>query len=194
MSPILDSIGSVKSYGWGAIPLPPGAYEPIASATGTGSSGTITFSSIPSTYTSLQVRITAKDTNVAATIDSIRTRLNNDSGTNYARHGINADDSTLTAFGNTPQNSIAFDCIAQGNTAANIVGAAIVDFHDYTSTTRNKTVRFIGGGNLNGSGNSRLSVGSGLWLNTAAITRIDFLAVASFSTQTTISLYGIKGA
>lgn len=175
-------------------PYKPGVYESIASTTGTGASGTITFSSIPSTYVALQVRITARDTNAAATIDSIRIRLNNDSATNYVRHSLNADDTTLTASGNITQNSISFDCIAQGNTAANIVGAAIVDFHDYASTTRNKTLRFIGGGNLNGSGSSRLNVGSGLWLNTAAVNRIDFLAQAFWSTQTTIALYGIKGA
>jgi hypothetical protein len=35
--------------------VPAGAYESIASATGTGSSATITFSSIPSTYQHLQI-------------------------------------------------------------------------------------------------------------------------------------------
>ena len=44
MSPILESIGSVKGFGWGAL-LSSTAFESIASAVGTGSSGTITFSS-----------------------------------------------------------------------------------------------------------------------------------------------------
>ena len=194
MSPILDSIGSVKSYGWGAIPLPPGAYEPIASATGTGSSNTITFSSIPSTYTSLQVRITVRNTNATTGVDGLLVRFNNDStSSGYEGHSLTVTDPGLAAQAFLSQNHITIQCVPNANNAANIVGAAIIDLHDYTSTTRKKTLRAFSGCNLNGSGTSYLSLSSGLWKNTAAITRIDFVANTGFSTQTQIALYGIKG-
>jgi hypothetical protein len=172
----------------------PPAYESIASATGTGSSGTITFSSISGTYTSLQIRVTVRDTNASTGFGTLTLRLNNDSGTNYTRHNILClDPGVDPAQSAISQNAFRIDCIPNANNAANVVGAAIYDIDDYASTTRNKTIRAFSGGNLNGSGSSVVNITSGLWLNTAAITRIDFLAQASFSTQTTISLYGIRG-
>lgn len=172
-----------------------GAFESIASATGTGSSGTITFSSIPSTYVGLQIRVTVRDTTANTGFGTLTLRLNNDSGTNYTSHNIFCIDPGVEPPQSAiSQNAFRIDCNPNANTAANVVGAAIYDIHDYASTTRNKTIRAFSGGNLNGSGASVINVTSGLYLSTTAITRIDFLATASFSTQTTISLYGIKGA
>ena len=62
----------------------PSSYESIASATGTGSSKTITFSSIPSTYASLQIRING----FTSSSDNWNIRINGDSGTNYTTHYI----------------------------------------------------------------------------------------------------------
>lgn len=175
-------------------PYKPGVYESIASATGTGSSGTITFSSIPSTYASLQLRIISRDTNAATTVEGIKVRFNNDSATNYVRHTLKSDGTTASAVGNITQNGIFIETTPQSNTPANVVGAAIIDIHNYTSTTQNKTLRALAGADLNRTNAGLIGLTSGLWLNTNAITRIDILATASFSTQTQIALYGIRGA
>jgi hypothetical protein len=52
--PILGIISSQIS---GHLFAPSGAYDSIATVSGTGSSGTISFTSIPSTYTHLQIRL-----------------------------------------------------------------------------------------------------------------------------------------
>ena len=57
-------------------------YTPIATTTGTGSSGTITFTSIPSTYTDLRIILNGTETN--ATLYEFDMRYNNDSGNNYS--------------------------------------------------------------------------------------------------------------
>jgi hypothetical protein len=168
-----------------------GAYESIASATGTGSSGTITFSSIPSTYTSLQIRGTCRTTGATqATI-----RFNGDTGANYASHQLYGDGTSAAAGGISGVTSISNGGILAYETsaAANLVGVFVLDVHDYASTTRNKTTRIFSGRDENTAGFLRL--GSGLWTSTAAVTSVTILiSSGNFTNQTTFSLYGIKGA
>ncbi len=172
------------------------SYESIASATGTGSSGVITFSSIPSGYQHLQIRAIMKaDDNNVGTIAFVLT-CNNDTGSNYAYHELRGDGASATAAGSSSQTGLSFTgCVARTDaTQNNMVGAVIVDIQDYVSTTKNKTVRTFGGTDLN-SANGRIRLGSGLWINTSAITTITLTtATGNFTTASTFALYGIKGA
>jgi hypothetical protein len=70
----------------------------------------------------------------------------------------------------------------------------IFDILDYTNTNKYKTVRMLGGVDFNGSG--EVDFMSGLWLNTSAITRIDFLPSyqsTQFQQYSSFALYGIRG-
>jgi len=178
-----------------------GVFESIASATGTGSAGNITFSSIPSTYKHLQIRFTYKDTSTtdwSATNAYVYYRFNSDSGTNYARHYLIGNGSTAIAGSETPGPAILVygSYMSSNATYANMVGVGIIDIHDYASTTKNKTTRHIAGADANGSGttNRTLTLSSALWTNTAAITSITLSpGDAAFATTSTFALYGIKG-
>ena len=170
-----------------------GSFESIQTVTGTGSSGTITFSSIPSTYKHLQVRINARVTgvNIASSM-----RINNDTTGVYARHASWGDGASATAAGSASQTSISWiDFITGSNSTSGMQGVGILDIADYASTTKTKTVRLLGGMDTNnGSDGGLITLQSGLYNLTTAITRLDFLAVASnWATTTTFSLYGIKG-
>ena len=170
----------------------PVAFESIASATGTGSSGTITFSSIPSTYTSLQIRgIMRTDGGTTANII-----LNGDTGSNYASHQLYGDGTAAGAGGVASSTSITNGGIlGYGSAAAaNLVGVFILDIHDYASTTRNKTTRIFTGRDDNSTA-TFLRLGSGLWMSTAAVTSVSIVAASgNFTNQTSFALYGIKGA
>ena len=169
------------------------AYESIATATGTGSSGTITFSSIPSTYTHLQLRMLTRDAFATTGIDYVKLRFNSDSGTNYARHQLKGDGSTATATGAVTLDNILLYGHPLGSNTANVMGTYIVDILDYASTTKNKTVRSLSGCDLNATG--QILVISGLWLNTNAISTITIDAGGTFfTTSSTFALYGIKAA
>ena len=189
MSPILQGLanGSVRGYG-GYLPLgPSGAFESIASATGTGSSGTITFSSIPSTYQSLQIRFFARKTTGT---DRIRLQFNSDTGSNYAWHFLRGD-GAVSAAGGATQTLI--DYCGYGLSTTDIGGVGIIDIHDYASTTRYKTVRTFNAYDLNAAG--ELYISSGLWMSTSAISSITItLQAGNFATTSTFALYGIKGA
>lgn len=175
-----------------------GAFESIATATGTGSSTTITFSSIPSTYKHLQIRGISKDTyTTSATGDYYTIRFNSDTGTNYAAHSLIGNGSTALTRAETSATYIyiANGSMTSGTGLTNIVGTSIVDVHDYASTTKNKTIRALAGGDANlASTNYRVALSSGLWISTSAITSITITCGSTaFATSSTFALYGIKG-
>jgi hypothetical protein len=173
--------------------LESGAYESIATATGTGSSATITFSSIPSTYASLQIRFRCSNTNAGTAWSGLLVRFNSDSGANYTRHALSGQGSSASAAGATAQTSAFMDNVVSRAGNTNTLAVGVIDIHDYASTTKNTTVRAIGGIDLNGSGVINLM--SNLWINTSAVTSISLISEQNnWATSTVFSLYGIKGA
>jgi hypothetical protein len=174
----------------------PPAFESIATATGTGSSATITFSSIPSTYTSLQVRFMAKSTFGSDNANQVRVRFNGDTAANYTFHNVYGDGSTTGTEGAASQTYSQLRFLAP-STSANILGVGIMDVQQYASTSNYKTLRYFGGTDTNGNASivSPAILGSGLWMSTSAITSISFICSAlNWTTDTTFALYGIKGA
>ena len=171
-----------------------GSYESIATATGTGSSGTITFSSIPSTYQHLQVRWIARTATAGDVSFSLNMRFNGDTGANYVRHIMYGDGSTVNVLAGTGESSVQFRASARRDgSTANVMGAAIVDIHDYVSSTKNKTVRSFSGADDNDT-TGEVALCSGLWLNTSAINSITIFSADNLLTSSVFSLYGIKGA
>lgn len=175
----------------------PYAYESIATATATGSETSITFSSIPSTYTSLQVRILGRNSAAATDASFAQMQVNGDTGTNYSLHELWGNGSTVTASGSGSQSYMQYGTIVRNNATSGIFGVSIIDIHDYASTSRNKTFRMFTGNDRNGSG--ILALFSGVWLSTSAITSLTFFPNNVGGTQTFIAgsnfaLYGIKGA
>lgn len=174
---------------------PAGAFESIASATGTGSSNTITFSSIPQTYQHLQIRMINR-TNDSSGL--ILCRINGVTTTTYTRHRLYGDGASALATGTGSIASMFVGWTATDNyNNTNAVGATIMDIHDYSSTTKNKTIRSFTGGNDNDiiATTNYVGLHSGSFLSTNAVTSISIIAaVGSWTTQTQVALYGIKGA
>ena len=166
------------------------SYESIATVTvGSGGSSSVTFSSIPSTYTHLQLRCFAS-TNRGSTAN-MQVRFNSDTGSNYAKHVLYGDGSSAGASASTSQTLISLDRIGGTSTT---FGALVVDVLDYANTNKYKTVRNLGGIDLNGSG--EIDFQSGLWMNTNAISSISLITVdgtINFAQYSSFALYGIKG-
>jgi len=171
-----------------------GSFEPIATVTGNGSATELSFTSIPATYSSLQIRGVS---GVAGAVGFTSLQFNNDSGTNYATHRLFADGSTVGAGGNTARSNTFYSIFNGGNTVAANSGS-IIDIHDYASTTKNKTVRSFTGLDTNGntSDYAFLQLTSAVWLSTAAITSIKLIVGngSAFNSSSVFALYGIKGA
>lgn len=173
------------------------AFESIASATGTGSSSTITFSSIPSTYQHLQIRGIGRLDVVTGGVTG-RVRLNSDSATNYASHLLYGDGSSALATSQTSATTMYLGRIPGDAATSNVVGSFIIDIHDYASTSKYKTIRVFNGVDNNEANTDYwVSMTSGLWMSTSAVNSVTIYSsntTYNWTTQTQIALYGIKGA
>lgn len=158
-------------------------YTPIATTTLTGSSNTLTFSSIAGTYTDL---IIAASASMPSTDDAFLVQFNSDTGTNY---------STTYLYGNgsaavSGRASNATSTI-QGRAGNATFGTSYIQFQNYSNTTTYKTVISRGG-----SASGLVVAYVGLWRSTAAITSIKITSESgnSFSNGSTFTLYGIAAA
>ncbi len=169
------------------------SYESIATATGTGSSGTITFSGIPSTFKHLQIRGNVRTTDVGATTTNIYVYANGATGSVYTYHYLIGSGSAASAAGAASTTFMFAGNATGAASSANTMGVFLFDILDYGSTTKNKTFRYFTGHDQNGSGEVWLA--SGLYQSTNAISSIEIkTSSGSFTTATTFALYGIKEA
>jgi hypothetical protein len=150
---------------------------------GSGGSSSISFTSIPSTYTHLQIRIFIGGSFPAG---DIVCWLNNDTtAANYNRHYVYGQGSTVTAESATSLGLVPGYSVN--------VGGSVQDILDYANTNKNKTARSLWGYDANGTG--FVGLYSGLWRNTSAINRIDYVpASGTFPQYSSFALYGIKGS
>lgn len=192
MSPILQSLANASAFGFRSAGAVPNSYESIATVTSTGSSGNLVFSSIPGTYTHLQIRGILR-TNDTGTFNNQALRFNSDATSSYAFHTLSGNGTTASASENTSFTKINdFMRAASDSLASGIFSVAVIDILDYANTNKYKTVRILQGGDGNGSGIVGLS--SGLWMKTDAITNITIEPSGGTAiTNSTFALYGIKG-
>jgi hypothetical protein len=163
----------------------PGVFESIATAVGTGSPGSITFSSIPNTYKHLQIRGLFADGG-----NNLNVIFNGSSSSNYTRHIMSGTGSAYTSAGAANQTSIDLGVFGASGTGNSSI--TIIDIQDYASTSINKTLRAFSG-YTGGASDLRVVFSSGARLVTDAITSISLVNNATFTTGTVFSLYGIKG-
>ena len=182
--------------------LDPSAYYPIATTTLTTTTSTVTFSSIPQTYTHLQLRMWAKSDRANSSGNTVFAYANGDNApttpTNYWTHALTGDGTSATSgsLSNTAGANYGFYVgTAQGASPASIGSVAIVDFLDYTNTSKYKTMRTISGEDSNSNNtNGTVSMRSTLWSSTSAITSLQLTCLSyNFVQYSSFTLYGIKG-
>jgi hypothetical protein len=174
-------------------------YSLIQSQTLASASGTILFSSIPSTFTDLILVTNTKSTSGESS-DDVRhdVIINGDSTSGlYSTTYLWGTGVNTVSARDTARNQI--DGVRQSGSSAGLGYAPfILNFMDYANTTTFKTILSRSSGmtnntpTYNGPGNA-----VSLWRNTAAITSISVLArggatSVGFATGSTFKLYGIE--
>ena len=150
---------------------------------------TVTFSSIPQTYKSLQIRFNV----IMGAGNSGGIQFNGDTTNgNYYVHSLYAGGTTVGANGASNNRIITIGY--NSGSVATYPNVGIVDILDYTNTSKYKTAKAIFGANKNATGGNSgdIELDSGLWLNTSAITSINFQADTNMLSGTTVSLYGVS--
>jgi hypothetical protein len=161
-------------------------YDPIQTVTLGSAIASITFSSIPDTYTDLRF-VALLNTSAGGGV--FRLRFNGDFGSNYSYTEGYTAGSTITV-GNYSANGVPFNESFGNSTAQpNFLTA---DIMNYSGATRKTTLtRFAM--DLNGSGFTYHTINS--WQNTAVINSLTFLTdTGNFSVGSVFTVYGIKAA
>jgi hypothetical protein len=182
---MLIPLGILAASGAGAA----GAYELIESSILLSDTASVTFSSIPQDYKHLQIRLVGRAT-ATGTFRSIETVINGDTGSNYRWHLLEGTGSSVASQSYGPASYMPIGQIP-GTGIADAWAAVITDYLDYSSSSKNTTVRTLHGF----AGSSRqIVLQSGLWMNTAAVTQILLRPDSNnWLSGTRISLYGIRG-
>jgi hypothetical protein len=186
----MNILGIIASSKFGDV----GDYESIATVSvGSGGSSFVEFTSIPGTYTHLQIRALARGTRSDAG-DGLTLQFNGDTASNYSSHNLYGNGSTVSAgvwnTTNIPLQNVM--CAATGG--SNIFGVMVTDILDYANTNKYKTTRDLSGNDRNGSGD--VTFQSGSWRNTNAITSIKIAPLygAGIAQYSQFALYGIRSA
>ena len=175
------------------------SFESITTTTvGAGGAGSITISSIPSTYTHLQLRYTALTSRATYGIDGLYLTFNGVGSSVYSRHDIRGDGGAISAGSASTAGYIDFNYATVGTTVTNYPGAGVIDILDYTNTNKLKTVRALAGVDVNGTVagfGGAMQIVSGLYQQTTAISSLTITPQqASFAQYSSFALYGIKVA
>lgn len=169
------------------------AFEAIAKATPSGT-GTVTFSSIPSTYEHLQIRMFARNTDTAAS-RNVLIELNGSASTIHSYHVMGSDGSSASISQSANDTFAVIGTLPAASSLANSFGAGIIDIVDYTNTNKNKTVRGITGYDSNGTPVGRVEYGSFLWASTAAITSVRvYFASGNYTAGSVVALFGYRSS
>jgi hypothetical protein len=167
-----------------------GSYDSIATVTvGSGGQSTISFSSIPSTYKHLQLRVTANDNGGGG--GNMFMQMNSDTGNNYAWHYLQGTGSNPVGAGSATTTS-SFILGKSGYTPQGN-GVSVIDILDYSNTNKYKTTRVLNGTEFNTT-SGVMFFSSGLWQNTASVSSFTITTTGgSFTQYSSFALYGIKG-
>lgn len=189
--PIVGSFGgaSARAYGAGAGGVLTGDFESIQTITAGSAVANIEFTSIPQTYTHLQIRAIGRST-FADNDLLVQYQLNGDTGTNYSEHAVYGTGASRTSYQNTNTSVPGAFRVTGASSTANSFGVGVMDILDYRNTNKFKTSRCLIGHDQNGAG--LIFLWSSNWRNTNAITSIKFFpSSGSFATNSTFALYGV---
>ncbi len=197
--PIVGSFAgaSARAYGLGA-GVAIGDFESISTVTVGTATPTVTFSSIPATFTHLQVRASLQTARANAPLDKVFWRFNSDSASSYSSHSLFGDGSSVTSSVENTTAISGFDNFSSAQSNSGLVfGTLILDILDYANTNKFKTTRALSGFDVNGTVSGfggRVGLTSGNYRSTNAITSVTFTVdnAANFSVNSKFALYGVK--
>lgn len=158
---------------------------PIETQTLGSASSTVTFSSIPSTYTDLILVYGVKTSSPT----DVTCRFNSDTGTNYSQTVLSGNGSTANTGRSTNQTRILLDSAGYPNNPA--PNACNVSFMNYSNTTTYKTCL----SRANNPASEGTDAIVGLWRSTSAISTITIGTLTggtTFVAGSTFTLYGIN--
>jgi hypothetical protein len=175
----------------------PNTFELIASSTvGAGGTGTVTFSSIPATYTDLVIKYSSRS-NLSGEGDDIKMILNGSTASVYSTRALKGNGATAFSQSQSGTNA-PYSGMGNGNsTTSSTFGNGEYYIPNYTSTTAAKSAS-ADGVSENNATTAIAALNAYLW-NPATQAAITTIALSPFNgtlflEHSTFYLYGVKNA
>ncbi len=168
-------------------------YELIQAVTLSSDTATVTFSSIPSTYTDLELLVSAR---VDRTGTSVNMGLRfNGSSSNYTQRALVSYGSTVDSLFSTALDQFGYWYSPGNGATASTFSNQSVYISNYASSSYHKSISIDSTSEHNGT-DTNLLLFAGLWENTAAITSIALSNYqgSNLKSGSTFYLYGIKNS
>ena len=171
--------------------MPSPTYVALAKTVLTGTQATITFSSIPSTYTDLLILVSCRSDRAASLVDTITWNFNS-STTNFSNTRLEGTGASAGSTFNTTNSSLLR--VPATSVTSNTFNNAEIYIPNYTGST-NKPIS-TSFAYENNATTAYVGANAGLWSNTAAITSITLGLVdgPNFVSGSRFDLYGIKNS
>jgi hypothetical protein len=170
-------------------------YTLIQAQTLASSAASVTFSAIPSTYTDLVFRISAR-TNFAAVVDYFIMRLNSDTASNYSETRLVAFAGTATLSDRYSNQTSIQDISQNGDTSTSNTFSSTEVYIPSYAVAQNKPMSAISVVENNSASANQIVADAILWRNTATVSSVSFAPSAgtNFLTGSSFYLYGIKNS
>lgn len=193
---VLTSAGGTSAPSW-TTSSSVGGMVKIAKVTTSGGASTITFSSIPGTYTDLKIIFQGRDTNTGSVGYAMYMKLNSDgTAANYTSAQWLSGSSTTASAGTsaaTTSGAYVADLAGKGSSNSNAITSAEITIANYAGGFY-KSVRAQVTGYYGAGPTMNAEQFGFVWKNTSAITDIVLTAGGTaFENGTTATLYGLGG-
>lgn len=168
----------------------------IQSISVTGSSTpSLDFTNIPQTFTHLQARTFLRMQASQGVPFDLTLTVNGANPTQFAFHRLSGNGASVSSANYI--NDVVFRVplvVPNSFHPSNVFGAAVIDILDYKNTSKGKTLKAIGGQDINGGTEPNagwVNLTSSMWTSTSAITSLSFASFGNFAIGSRIDLYGI---
>jgi len=166
---------------------------------GAGGAASIDFTSIPSTYTDLLLKLSLRSSNADGFTGNATMRLNANSGANYSFRTLFAATATPASGNGSAGTSVTIGGTDGASLTANTFNNAEIYIPNYAgSNNKSFSVDTVSENNASTDYTYQLLLEAGLWSQTTAINQITIysgtVGSTNFVQYSTASLYGIKNS
>lgn len=179
--------------------MPSPTYVALAKTVLTGSQASITFSSIPSTYTDLILVVSSRQQDSGSYFEQFYLEFNGSATAVYSQTMVRGNSSVAGSNQNSTQAYFNYLYQTGPSNTANTFGSVEIYIPNYTgSTNKVMSSTSVVENNSTTAGESWIAGAAQLWRNTSAINQIKLTAsgggAGNFTSGSRFDLYGIKNS
>lgn len=160
---------------------------------GSGGAASIDFTSIPSTYTDLVLKLCGRGTSAQINAE-VRMILNGSTATNYSWRQIQGNSSSATSASSSSQAYVRVGYVPDTSATSNTFNNLEIYIPNYAgSTAKSLSSDSVQENNSGAAGEALMQLFAGLWSLTSAVNQVTFsLSAGNFAQHTTAYLYGVS--